>query len=240
MRNIQQLQEKLEKDKKFRIVFVGDSLTSCEWVHPNWREIMKYILKEELQSKMSDWKIPSWGIRCINCGYDGSTTQDILDKMDEILDYKPDLIMILMGGNDRYFNISTDQHKENITKMLNLMKEKANIVFCTSIPDGTGKFKEAYRPHAEAASSIFPMDGVQFIDMFNVLRQFNFEKFFTFISESGNNEAGIEPGEVDNLHPNQLGNAYIAKVFLKEVFGIELDPEKYIKENLEGKMFPSY
>ena len=55
----------LNKDKTFRIVFMGDSITSTEWVHPNWREIIEYVLKMELEKQMKDWKIPSWGIRCI-------------------------------------------------------------------------------------------------------------------------------------------------------------------------------
>ena len=35
-------------------------------------------MKEELQKEMDNWKLPSWGIRCFNFGYDGSTSRDIL------------------------------------------------------------------------------------------------------------------------------------------------------------------
>ena len=74
------IKNKLEKEGKFWIAFVGDSITSTEWVHPNWREIVEYVLKEELQKVFTDYRIPFLGIRCFNHGYDGATTKDILEK----------------------------------------------------------------------------------------------------------------------------------------------------------------
>jgi hypothetical protein len=58
--SINQIKDYLNKNDKFRIVFVGDSITSTEWVHPNWREIIEYVIKEELEKIISDWRIPSW------------------------------------------------------------------------------------------------------------------------------------------------------------------------------------
>ena len=69
--SINQIKDYLNENDKFRIVFVGDSITSIEWVHPNWREIVEYVIKEELEKVISDWRIPSWQIRGINCGFDG-------------------------------------------------------------------------------------------------------------------------------------------------------------------------
>src|SRR3989344_1365212 len=88
----------------YKIVFIGDSLTSAEWVHPNWREIVEYVLKEELSNQFSDWKIPSWNIRCINSALDGSTTLDYLTRLDDhVFFYKPQLVSIMLGANDSYF-----------------------------------------------------------------------------------------------------------------------------------------
>ncbi len=36
--------------------------------------------------------------------------------------------------------------------------------------------------------------------------------------------------EKDPIHPNALGNVYIAKMFLEEVFGIEVNPEKFLDD----------
>ena len=77
------------------------------------------------------------------------------------------------------------------------------------------------------------------IDMFNIYQNYSTEKFFTFISE-GNPVEGVKAGDLDLQHPNQLGNAYIAKIILKEIFGINFDADEYIKDTLEGKKYPGY
>ncbi len=68
------------------------------------------------------------------------------------------------------------------------------------------------------------------ISMFVLYKKYPTEKFFTFLDE----------GDIDLQHPNQLGNAYIAKVILKEVFNVEFDPDKYIYDTLSGVKHPGY
>ena len=88
------VKKSLSAGKNINIIFIGDSITSAEWVHPNWRDIIEYVLKEELTKSLGseNWKIPSWGIRCFNYGFDGSTTTDILDMMNSrILSLDPDI-----------------------------------------------------------------------------------------------------------------------------------------------------
>jgi hypothetical protein len=75
--------------------------------------------------------------------------------------------------------------------------------------------------------------------MYNIYRKFPLEKIFTFRSEENPFER-IKKGEPDLQHPNQLGNAYIAKVVLGKVFSINFDSEKYIRDTLDGKKNPSY
>jgi lysophospholipase L1-like esterase len=119
MISLQDIKESLIKNNKFWVAFTGDSITSCEWVHPNWREIVEYVLKEELTKALNgDWKKSEWGIRCFNYGFDGSTTKDILDKMDNILAVRPDLIIGVMGGNDPAYDLTVDEHVENIKKIV--------------------------------------------------------------------------------------------------------------------------
>jgi hypothetical protein len=91
----------------------------------------------------------------------------------------------------------------------------------------------------KASLSLFPVKGVKLINLFELYSQYDLKKFFTFIS-SGNEDLEIKPGEIDFLHPNQLGNAYIAKIILKEAFSVNFDPETYIKDTLAGEMFPKY
>lgn len=234
---LSEIKNKLKEKGRFWIVFTGDSITSCEWVHPNWREIVEYVLKDEA-IEGDDWKLPSWGIRTLNFAYDGATTKDILDKVDDINLVKPDLVISLMGGNDPAFKIPVSETAENIKSIAEKIPSK--LVWCTSTPAANGSPKNVeYEPYAKATMSIPQTENFKLLDMFSIYKKFPLEKFFTFKSEE-NPVEGLKEGDPDLQHPNQLGNAYIAKVILKEVFGIEFDPEKYIEDTLAGEKSPGY
>ncbi len=235
--------EILNKLGRFYVGFVGDSLTSCEWVHPNWREIVEYVLKEESQKQFGDWRIPSWGIRGFNFGFDGATTRDVRDKTDEIIRIKPDIVIALMGGNDELFNIKPEESRENIEKISKkLTNSGIGVYWSTSLPalpTVNGKDKnDRYKPYAKETMKIH-IAGVEMINMFEEYRKFELDKFFTFISEENKIE-GVMAGEIDRQHPNQLGNAYVAKIYLKKIFGIEFNPEKYMENVLKGEKLPEY
>lgn len=235
---MEKIKEALEKHKKYWIAFAGDSIMSTEWVHPNWREVVEYVLKEELQKVAEDWRIPSWGIRCFNFGFDGSTTADILKKIEEIRLVKPDMVIGLMGGNDPTLGISVDDSVKNIKQIVE--KLETQVVWCNSTPAGGGDKKNIqYEPYAKAFMEMEGIDNLQKINIFTDYQKFPTEKFFTFVSEE-NIDEGIKAGEIDKQHPNPLGNAYIAKIILKEVWGVEFDPEKYIDEVNRGEKLPRY
>lgn len=239
--NIESVKKYLLKNKKFRIVFLGDSITSTEWVHPNWREIVEYVVKNEAEKITSDWKLSSWQIRGINCGFDGSTTKDILNKVKETLSYKPDLVITIMGGNDEVLGISVEQSIKNINLILKKLSKKIPYIFwCNSTPALKGNIKnEKYKPYAEATIKIKSNNKIKLFDMFNEYQKYDSKKIFTFKSEE-NLVENIKEGEIDPNHPNILGNAYIAKILLKKIFGIEFNPEKYLKTLLGGKKYPDY
>jgi len=232
------VKKKLEESGKYWITFVGDSITSTEWVHPNWREIVEYALKNELSKVMSDWKKPSWGVRCFNWGLDGSTSSDIVERFEEITVNKPNLMIVMIGANDPPLGVNMQTHQQNIEKIVELAKEKnIELVLCTNNNPWNEKSSEEYRPYAESDRKI---TGVKLVDVFSESTDFPKERIYTFISETDIPEENIKKGDKDYWHPNPLGNAYIAKVILKEIFGIEFDPEKYIETNTMGYKYPEY
>lgn len=231
----------LIKNNKFRILFLGDSITSTEWIHPNWREIVEYVVKDEVEKIVDNWKLSSWQIRAINCGMDGADTKDILNKVDEILEYKPDLIITIMGGNDIYSKIPVEESIGNIKKILNQLSESVPYIFwCNSTPalDRSSE-NEKYKVYAEETVKIKTDKGIKIFDMFNEYKKYDLSKFFTFKSEE-NLVTEIKAGQIDPQHPNMLGNAYIAKILLKEIFGINFDPDLYLKTLLAGEKYPRY
>jgi len=240
MISLEEIKSCLVNKKRFWVVFSGDSITSSEWVHPNWREIVEYVLKEEVKKFMKeDWKTSGWGIRTFNFAYNGATTKDILDKVDDITSVKPDLFILMIGGNDPVKEITKEEHKENIEKIKQMIKKApTKFVFLTDNKPWNKKASERYRPYVEIDKEIDMKDG-QFINLFEISERFPSEKIYTFKSEENLIE-GIKEGEVDYWHPNQLGNAYIAKIILEKVFLIKFDPEKYIKDTQRGEKYPGY
>lgn len=231
------IKEKLKKDGKYWIAFVGDSITSCEWVHPNWREIVEYVLKEELQKQFSDWRIPSWGIRCFNHGYDGATTKDILDKKEIIFNKNIDLFLIMIGSNDKLLGLSLEEHRKYIKEIeKEAGKCRGKVIMMTDNCPWNEVSANKYREAVEIDKKLRLKN---FINLFEISKSWPQEKIYTFIS-GDYPEEGVKAGDLDFWHPNQLGNAYIAKTVLKEVFEIEFDPEKYIKTTLLGEKFPNY
>ncbi len=238
MITLKEIADKINKDGRFWIAFTGDSITSCEWVHPNWREVVEYVIQDQITKFLGDWKKSEWGIKGFNFGYDGSTTSDILEKVPYIKLISPDLVIGLMGGNDPTFGIGVSESVENIENIVQRLNTK--VVWCNSSPAGSGSNKNAeYEPYAKACMEIHQNENLQLVDMFDLYKQFPLDKFFTFKSEE-NPEEDLKEGDPDLQHPNQLGNAYIAKVILKEVFGIAFDPELYWKETLAGEKYPNY
>lgn len=118
----------------------------------------------------------------------------------------------------------------------------AQVIFTTSVANFDTSANEEYQPYAAAAwGAAEKFRGkIKTIDLFSEYAKLDLEKFYTFISESGNEDAGIKAGEIDFGHPNQLGNAYIAKILLKAIFAIEFDADRYIKESLAGRKNPGY
>ena len=226
--------------KKIDIVFIGDSIASTEWVHPNWREIVEYVLKEELTKQIKDWKIPSWNIRCFNHGYDGSTTIDILERVETIMYNKPYIAIYLENTNEIHYDFTPLQHKKNVEKLINkLFKSCKYVITANSICGNKISYNKKLSKYSDIVKKIKFNNKTVFINTFEEYAKFDLKKFFTFKS-TGNPALGLKPGDIDFVHPNQLGNAYIAKIILEKGFDIEFNPEKYIAETLKGEMYPGY
>ncbi|KXK26154.1 MAG: GDSL-like Lipase/Acylhydrolase [candidate division WS6 bacterium OLB20] len=231
------VQNKLDSDARFTIVCLGDSITSTEWVHPNWREVVEYVLKEELMTDES-WKQASWGIRFINSGYDGATVQDLLDRFDTAVgQHKPDLVIYVASSNDRHDGITPEESGRLNDLLLSMIQETgARTIFCTSTSSYNitynSKIKEYNREYEDLKAD-------SRIDLFRKLQAFDLQGFYTFAS-SGNAVEGIKPGETDYMHPNVKGNIYVAKIILEEGFGISFDAERYLNDLAAGVMMPRY
>ncbi len=218
----------------YRIVFLGDSLTSNEWVHPNWREIVEYVLKRELIQPAGNWKIPSWGLRFYNAGFDGSSTVDWTVKLDsEVLALKPDLVVIMGTVIDVFYQIPPVESAQNISQIISKLAENGvgNIVYMTDTASADQATHAAYQPYADAAAQLFPRQSTYFIDLHKLYSAYDLRLFYTFKNDDGT---------PDNLHPNRLGQAYTAKLFLRQFLAIEFNPERYLEDLNNDVKYPNY
>ncbi len=242
MHIMQELKKELLSGGRVSVIFLGDSITSTEWVHPNWREIVEYVLKEELIKAVGedDWRIPSWGIRCFNFGFDGSTTVDLLDRVNDMLRVDPYVAIYLENTNEIHYDFTPQQHAKNALKLVNgLLKKCRHVIVCNSIAGNKKEYNKRMAGYAAAVREVRFDKRVTFIDTFSEYAKYDLDRFFTFTSE-GNPFLGLKRGDTDFAHPNQLGNAYIAMIVLKKGFGIRFDPELYMKSTNNGEMFPRY
>lgn len=242
MRIMRELGRELVSGRKVNVVFIGDSITSAEWVHPNWREIVEYVLKEELTKELGEgnWKLPSWGVRCFNFGFDGSTAADILDKLADIMRVDPYIAVYLENPNDVHYGATPQQHARRIRGLVeSLLKKCGHVIVCNSIYANGKEYNKHIVKYVEAMRGIRFDGRVTFIDTFSEYSKYDLDRFFTFKS-GGNPDLGMKKGDIDFVHPNQLGNAYIAKMVLEKGFGVRFDPELYMKSTGNGDMFPRY
>lgn len=104
--------KRLQNHKLYRIAFIGDSITSGEWVFPNYRASFEYILKNSFtEFSGENWWIPSWNIKFYNYSEDGSTTRDFLSAVKlAYKEVKPDLFIVMGTANDVELGLSKEEH----------------------------------------------------------------------------------------------------------------------------------
>ena len=237
---VQTIKSVLESKNSFKIAFIGDSITAAEWIHPNWREIIEYVLKEELTKQFEDWKIPSWGIRCFNYGFDGSTTRDIKEFVSTgTIPTNPDLVIYLLGNNDKYAKVPTDEYLSNVKNTIS--KFTCPIILCSNPTVNNPDINEAYeKTYYQSFLNLLSNPNLICLDLFKETQKYDLTSFYTLINVPGNEVTEVKPGEEDFLHPNRLGNAYIAKIILETAFQIPFNPEKYLEDLKNDIMDPTY
>lgn len=204
---------------------------------------MLYVLQIELMKrKLAAHPKFDWNIRTINSGLNCATTEALAKNLKHhVLFYKPSLVILIAGKNDALFDRTVIEHAKNIKEICSTIKKNnIDIIYASSTPTLKKSINEKYETYANAAFESLKKLNIPCIDMFNKYKQFDLKRLFTFRFEHGNKELQVKPGGIDPAHPNQLGNAYIAKILLKEIFGIEFDPEIYLKDTSAGKKKPRY
>jgi acyl-CoA thioesterase-1 len=125
------------------IVAVGDSLTEGLGVE----EELTYptLLQNRLMKDGHRYKV-------INAGVSGETTSGALSRISWALTLKPDIVILVTGANDGLRGLEPQLIKTNITKIVQLLRER-NIVV---VLGGMQMFQNLGQRYTTAFADIYP------------------------------------------------------------------------------------
>lgn len=87
----------------------GDSLTAGYGV--NSENSYPRLLEKKLKENGYNYKV-------INSGISGETTGDALRRVNKVLDSQPEIVILTLGANDAFRNVSINKIKENLSQMI--------------------------------------------------------------------------------------------------------------------------
>lgn len=177
------------KDKPYRILILGDSLTEGYGIPPS--EAYPNLLQAQLNANLP---AGSQLYEVINGGVTGSTTSGGATRIDWYLKSPPDFLIVALGGNDGLRGIAPQQTKNNLKKIVQQAQaNKVSVLLAgMKLPPNYGS------PYLKDFENIFP----QLADELKV-------PLLPFLLEGvgGNPKMNLP----DRIHPNSAGHRIICE-----------------------------
>lgn len=159
------------------VVAFGDSLTSGVGASSVSESYIAYLAQDS-------------GVTIINKGVGGNTTTKALARVQtDVLDLnpKPEVAIILLGGNDFFKGVPQETTKENLTKIVDLIKE------------------------AEIKVILLGVSRVHFPDYENMIQAIAMKKNISYVPAILDGIVNIEELMSDLKHPNADGYKLMAQ-----------------------------
>lgn len=173
------------------LVAFGDSLTAGFGVEPG----LSYPddLEKEIEMHGLHWRV-------VNAGVSGDTTTDGLNRVDEVLTYKPAIVVLEFGGNDGLRGLPLDTTRSNLDQMIaKLQKGGTKVVLAgMTLPPNYGP--EYIRPFEKI-----------YVDLAG---KYKIPRIRFLLEGVGGNPALMQR---DGLHATAEGNRIVARNVYKTV-----------------------
>ena len=133
------------------------------------------------------------GFRVINAGVNGELSGEGLKRLPKLLEHKPELVILCHGGNDILQNLSQDKLKDNLLKMIKLIKNSGSEVLLVAVPDFnmlSFKSLSIYEEVADESGVMLEDEVLTYIELHRALKS-------------------------DYVHPNEKGYEMMADSFIK-------------------------
>jgi acyl-CoA thioesterase-1 len=172
---------------KFKIVFLGDSLTAGLGLLSN------QAFPERIQGKFADEGYSL--VECVNAGVSGDTTAGGLRRVDDVLDAETRVLVLALGGNDALRGLTPAQTQDNLAAIIDAAEAKGVGVVLAGM---------------EAPTNLGPDYQTAFHDVFIKLGG-TYRKHIVFVPFLLEGVAGKpELNQADGIHPNEQGAEMIA------------------------------
>ncbi len=192
-------QTKKETGELFKIIAVGDSLTA------GYGLSLTDSYPMQLEAKL---KAGGYEVEMVNAGISGETTAGLLERVEFIKSNNPDMVLITIGGNDALRNLPVDKTEDNITKIIQSLKEilPADKIFLMS---------------AQAPLNL----GLAYVNKFNSIYENVEEKEGIHLVPFVVSEVFLDSSlmQDDRIHPNEAGYARLIDKYIYKAVTEELE-----------------
>jgi len=186
-----------DQEKK-KIVFFGDSITAGYGI--NIEEAFPNIIQKKIDSLGLNYEV-------INAGLSGEASAGGLDRIDWILQGKPDIFVLELGGNDGLRGLSIQETEANLKAMIDKVRQakpSTKILLAgMQIPPNLGQeYTESFRKVFAKVAKDKKVDLIPFL-----------------LENVGGEE---DLNQSDGIHPNRAGHKIVAET-------VWMYLEKYVK-----------
>lgn len=169
----------MEEPARAKIVALGDSLTAGFGVELT--ESYPAMLQEKLTED-------GLSFRVINAGVSGETSSGTLSRLGWILSQEPHIVILVIGANDGLRGIDTILVEDNITKIIQQLRENGIV----TVLGGMKMVRNLGDEYTRDFDAIYP----RLANRFNLI-------FMPFFLEDVASESALN--QADGIHPNEQG-----------------------------------
>jgi acyl-CoA thioesterase I len=181
----------LAADQRPAIVAFGDSLTAGFGAESG--NSYPDFLQKEMDRAGLAWRV-------VNAGVSGNTTTDGANRLDEVIAYKPRLVILEFGGNDGLRGLPIETTRANLEQMIVALRKAGATVIL-------------------AGMTLPPNYGPEYIHSFEQVYKDLAAKFklvrIPFLLEAVATDRSLM--QRDGIHPTAQGNQRVAATVMKYV-----------------------
>jgi acyl-CoA thioesterase I len=100
------------------------------------------------------------GVPILNYGISGNTSNDVLARLESVTEEKPDITILLVGGNDALRKVPKEQTFTNITTTINRLQANGSMVVLIGVQGGLigSSYQKEFNRVAEETESLYVPD----------------------------------------------------------------------------------